>query len=126
MTCTSRPRSNTPLQALNIANDEAFLEFARGMAARIVEEIPGEAAASREARIRRAFEHALARPPSATELDVLTKYGQDLAADFTNAPEDAQALLDKYPIRGLPEHEAAALVTVARVIFNTDNFITRE
>ncbi len=125
-TCTSRARSNTPLQALNIANDEAFLEFARGMAARIVEEIPGEAEANRDARILRAFEHAMARLPSEVELGVLSKYGKALAADFKKSTQDAQALLNSYPIGGLPDHEAAALVTVARAIFNTDNFITRE
>ncbi len=125
-TCTSRPRSNTPLQALNIANDEVFLEFARGMATRIVKEIPGEATVNRDARIHRAFEHAMARPPSALELGILTKYGKTVAADLAGAPEDAQAVLDHYPIGELPLHEAAALVIVARVIFNTDNFITRE
>ncbi|MFT5109550.1 MAG: hypothetical protein ACI9UA_005199, partial [Pseudoalteromonas tetraodonis] len=127
MTCTSRSRSNTPLQALNIANDEAFMEFARGLAARVVDELPGEAGAKRDARIRLAFERSMSRDPSAKELALLTSYGKAVAADFEKAPDDAKALLDKnLMIGGLPAHEAAALVTVARAIFNTDNFITRE
>ena len=36
--CTRRGRSNTPLQALTVANDEAFLEFAQGLAARVIRE----------------------------------------------------------------------------------------
>ncbi|NIP96421.1 MAG: DUF1553 domain-containing protein, partial [Akkermansiaceae bacterium] len=35
-TCTRRARSNTPLQALTIANDPAFLEIAQGLAARLM------------------------------------------------------------------------------------------
>ena len=34
--CTSRGRSNTPLQALTVANDEAFLEFSQGLAAHVL------------------------------------------------------------------------------------------
>ena len=40
--CTRRGRSNTPLQALTVANDEAFLEFAQGLAARVLREVPAD------------------------------------------------------------------------------------
>jgi hypothetical protein len=125
-TCTRRPRSNTPLQALTIANDETFIEFARGMAARVVEEIPGEAVAQRDARIQRIFEHAINRVPTAAESGVLTNYGNEVSTDFAKFPEDARALIDRNQMIGTPIHEAAALITIARTIFNTDNFITRE
>jgi mono/diheme cytochrome c family protein len=36
VTCTRRVRSNTPLQSLTLANDEAFFECAQGMAARVL------------------------------------------------------------------------------------------
>ena len=125
-TCTRRTRSNTPLQALTIANDTAFIEFAQGLAARVIEELPGEAAAQRDARIRRAFQLALCRQPSAPELEVLSNYTAATATEFDAAPDDAAALIDARLERGIPAHEAAALVAVARAIFNTDNFITRE
>jgi len=125
-TCTRRARSNTPLQALTIANDSAFMEFAQGLAARVIEEIPGDAGAQREARIRRAFALALCREPTPAELAVLSDYASASAADFASAPDDASALLDAELRDGIPANEAATLVAVARAIFNPDTFITRE
>ena len=40
-TCTRRIRSNSPLQALTLMNDEAFLEFAQAMARRTLKEAQG-------------------------------------------------------------------------------------
>ena len=62
--CTRRPRSNTPLQALTLANDRAFFEIAQGFAARLL----AEPAADDTARIRLAFRRCLAREPAADEL----------------------------------------------------------
>ncbi len=55
-TCTRRNRSNTPLQALTLLNDQASLEFAQGLAVRILREAPpGD-----EGRVRFAFRLCLA------------------------------------------------------------------
>jgi hypothetical protein len=94
--CTRRARSNTPLQALNVANDPAFLEIAEGLGKRVEKEVP--ATGTDDARLRRAFTLCMSREPSESELTILRAYvakGNDLAA-------------------------------IARVLFNTDNFITRE
>ena len=40
--CTRRLRSNTPLQALTLLNDQAFVEIAQGLAGRIVAERPAD------------------------------------------------------------------------------------
>ncbi|HEX5175603.1 MAG TPA: PSD1 and planctomycete cytochrome C domain-containing protein, partial [Chthoniobacteraceae bacterium] len=69
--CTRRTRSNTPLQALAVANDEAFFEIAQGLAARIVHDVPRSAADPVDERIRYAFQLCLCRAPTAQELTIL-------------------------------------------------------
>ena len=112
--CTRRVRSNTPLQSLTVANDPAFLEFAQGLAKRMLEK------PDREAQIRHGFRLALSRAPSATELAALLAYSeQQLGAWNSDLATFAGKDL-------APTAESATLVAVARAILNTDNFITRE
>ena len=121
--CTRRPRSDTPLQALTVANDPAFLELAQGLAARVLREVPtGDA----DARIRRAFALCLCREPREKELAILRGYHAAQLADFTADPAAAKKLLPPALAKTAASAEAAALVAVARALFNTDNFITRE
>ena len=121
--CTRRGRSNTPLQALTVANDEAFLEFSQGLAARAIRELP---TADIDSRIRRAYLLALCRKPSPTELSALHAYYDHQLADLTDEPDRARSLLT--PDLASAENPAAtaALTLVCRAIFNTDSFITRE
>jgi hypothetical protein len=94
-------RSNTPLQALTLLNDRASIEFAEALAARVLREGP----ADDPGRLTLAFRLSLARNPGDAEL---RRLGTLL--------EDAR--------RADPEREA--WTTVARVILNLDEFITRE
>jgi hypothetical protein len=102
--CTRRSRSNTPLQALTLANDEAFLEFARALADRILKEAPAEDAS----RIDFAFRACLSRAPSDAERRRISEY------------------LDEQRAALGTEQEPAAWTALARVILNLDEFITRE
>jgi hypothetical protein len=119
-TCTRRIRSNTPLQSLTLANDPAFLEMAQSLGARMHAE-----GKDLDSRLARGFRLCLGRTPSAKELAVLRDYTQSQLADFAKDEAAAKALagsaLDK-----LPPAEAAAMFCAARVLLNTDNFITRE
>ena len=117
--CTRRGRSNTPLQALTVANDVAFLEFAQGLAARATREVPGNDV---DARLRRAYLLALCREPAPAELKILRGYYDRQNADLASDAERAKSLL---PADAKPDN-AAALVLVCRAILNTDGFITRE
>jgi hypothetical protein len=99
--CTRRIRSNTPLQALTLLNDEAFHEFAQALAARILTNGPKTDAA----RIDHAFRLCLSRPPSKAEKQrLLELLHKELAA----------------------VDESTAWTTVSRVLLNLDETITRE
>jgi hypothetical protein len=125
--CTRRFRSNTPLQSLTLANDPAFLEIAQGLARRLVREVPGEFAARLDARLRYAFELCFSRSPNVTELAALHSYVERQVQSFANQPAAATTLASKELTKdGLSVVQAAALTAAARVLFNTDNFITRE
>ena len=103
-TCTRRFRSNTPLQALTLLNDPAFVEIARGLAARIVNERPRPA--SDRDRLRYAFLLCLGRAPSSRELETLESVlRKETEVDGTSG---------------------SGWLTVARVLLNLDEFVTRE
>src|SRR5256885_2493611 len=70
--CTRRNRSNTPLQALHLANDPTFLEIAKGLAYRVAAEGPKDDAG----RIDYAFKLCFSRSPSLTEQSRLVQYVQ--------------------------------------------------
>ena len=128
--CTRRMPSNTPLQALALANDEGLFELAQAMGARLLSEVPGAAPqpATDRRRIAHGFVLAVGREPAAAELDHLLRWldrarddlagGNGRAADIAGPAALGAAAGD--PV------EAAAWVGLARVLFNTDEFITRE
>ena len=123
--CTRRQRSDTPLQSLTLANDPAFLEIAHGLAARLVREVPGEFAATLDARLKHAFALCFSRPPSVNELTALQNYVERQVQNFST--QAASSMVNKELVKaGLTEAQSAALTAAARVLFNTDNFITRE
>lgn len=125
--CTRRPRSDTPLQSLTLANDPAFLEIAQGLAARLVRDVAGDFAAVLNARLRHAFVLCYSRAPNAMELAALRGYVDRQLRSFAAEPAGAATLAgNELTKAGLTEAQAAALTAAARVLFNTDNFITRE
>ncbi|MFO0844560.1 MAG: PSD1 and planctomycete cytochrome C domain-containing protein [Gemmataceae bacterium] len=117
-TCTRRNRSNTPLQALTLLNDLAYLECARSLAARVL----GEA----DDRLGNAFRLTLVRRPSETERrvlgELLTRQREALVAD----EREAKSLVGDTAVKGVATAEQAAWVQLARVLLNLDEFITRE
>ncbi len=89
---------------------------------RVLREVPtGDA----EARIRRAFALCLCREPGARELAILRAYHTAQLADFTADTAAASKFIPD-ALAKISSPEAAALTAVARALFNTDNFITRE
>ena len=124
--CTRRARSNTPLQSLLLANDEAFFEIAQGFAARLVKEIPGDGDQMCDARILRACRLALTREPEAAELAALRELYRQQLSSFRDDQVGAAKVAGPALAKAIDPAAGAALVLVTRAILNTDNFITRE
>jgi hypothetical protein len=123
-TCTRRDRSNTPLQALTVANDEAIVEMAWGLGLRVLYEPPADA--DDKQRLEHAFRLCLVRPPQPRELARLSEFLEQQRRRFREDPKAATDLASPPLPDGLAPHEAAAWTAVARVLINLDEFVTRE
>ncbi|MBN8419190.1 MAG: PSD1 domain-containing protein [Verrucomicrobia bacterium] len=122
--CVRRERSNTPLQALAMMNDSVFVEAAQALALRTMHESSQDTAG----RLRHLFECTLNRPPRAEELQRLTVFHAAQLASVQKGGAEALQILGgtsaSVPVSR--QIEAAALVAVARVLMNLDEFINRE
>ena len=123
--CTVREvRTNTPLQALNLMNDVTYVEAARLMAERALT----ETTAPRQ-RLAWMFRLVLARTPSEAEQDVLLKSLAAQLETFKTKSDDAKRLLAIGERRNNPKlkpEELAAYSTVASLILNLDEAITKQ
>ncbi len=123
--CTAeRGRSNTPLQALVLLNDPAYVEAARSLAERILL----EGGDSTSERIDLAMRLALCRPARPDERSVLEPLLQKHLDQYRADPKAAEALLSvgqKPRATGLDAAELAAWTDLARVILNLHAVISR-
>jgi hypothetical protein len=102
VSCLQRERSNSPLQALTLLNDPVFFECSEKLGEKLANQ-PGRI----DERLARGFEQCMSRPPQPEELRSLCALYDD---QLTLAGGD----------------RTLAMVAVARVIMNLDEFITRE
>jgi mono/diheme cytochrome c family protein len=126
--CVRRARSDTPLQALTTLNEPLFLESARALALKTLQ----EGGASDAKRLTYAVRRVLARNPSPAEsrelIGLLTKEEQRFG-DGKHDPWQLAANDPAHPPRLPPSvtpAEAAAWTAVARVLLNLDEAITKE
>jgi hypothetical protein len=122
-TCTRRNRSNTPLQALTLLNDQACFEFSQGLASRILRDGKGRTDSE---RLRMAFRLLFARTPSDFELKRLGELLTQQRDSFDKAADDAKAIAAQDIPKDVDAKQFAAWTMVARVMLNLDEFITRE
>ncbi len=120
--CIRRTRSNTPLQALTLLNDDVFFDCARSFAKKITSEVKS----TDKDRLRYAFRRALAREPDPVEMSVLTKLLDDQEQVFAAGEGSAATVAGPGFPGELSSEEAAAWTAVARTILNLDEFVTRE
>ena len=96
-----RARTNSPLQALTLLNDPSYVEVADALA-KLVMDLP---TASDADRLVYAFRRTVTRAPSAVELEELTRQLQEF--------------------RGTSDSESEAWTSLARVLLNLDETITK-
>jgi hypothetical protein len=123
--CTAeRPRSNTPLQSLALLNDPTYVEAARSLAERTLQE-GGE---TTDARMQWLFRQALSRSPRPKEIDVLTALLEKHRSEYQSDPTSAAALLTvgaKPATGNLAPVEVAAWTSVTRSVLNLHETMTR-
>jgi hypothetical protein len=124
--CTARrAQTNTPLQALVLLNDPTFVEASRALAQRALVEGGVDA----KSRLTYAFRLATARRPSGKEINVLRSLLEGRLKVFK---QDRQAALKLLSVGESPRNkkldvaELAAYTTVASVIYNLDETITKQ
>jgi cytochrome c553 len=110
-----RNRSNTPLQALTLLNDEMYLENARSLAHQ-ADAIEGNVEASIFV-----FRRLLTRPPTSTELKLIKQYFDKQLQRLETKELDAAALTKSK----VATNRQAALMLLARAVMNTDELVTR-
>ena len=119
-----RERTNTPLQALTLMNDPQFVEAARQLAERVMQ----EESASEKDRISRMYSYAFGVPPKDKHHDILHNSYKTFFKSFDESPKDAEQLIqvgDSYPTPNLDPVQLASLTMVANQIMNLDSFINK-
>ena len=119
-------RTNTPLHALTTMNETTFVECARTLAQRLLND-PG--LRDDAARFDRACSLAIARAPTEKEKQTLAATLGKLRAKFKAVPDDAAKLLavgDSKRDEKLPAVEHAAWASLCLMILNLDEVLNKE
>ena len=120
----SPQRTNTPLHALTLLNDETFAEAARVLGERLLG-TPGDDAS----RMTRAFILVLSRPPTDPERTLLVSSLDRARRHYRAHPKQARAYATvgrHTSATGLDPVKVAAWGAVASLLLNCDEAITRE
>jgi hypothetical protein len=124
--CTvKQSRTNTPLHALTMMNETAYLEAARNMAARVMEEGGDDDLA----QLGYAFRLATSRQPTEKEqqalVQTLNQVRQKMEQD-EKAVEQLLAIGESPVGENIDRTELASFAAMMNLIFNLDEVLTRE
>lgn len=121
--CTARrERTNTPLQALVLLNETQYLQSAKHLAQRVMEQ---NDLASASQQVQWLFETVTSRLPEPQERDELVDLLTDLTAHYASATEDAEEFLsiDDVPPKS-PAATHAAWMVLSSVLLNLDEVVS--
>lgn len=122
VSCTRRPRTNTPLQALTTLNDPVYMEAAKGLAVRVIASDQHDVAG----RITLAMKLCLARGPDAEELQRLTALYEKMHNHFEKHSDEVSELVAGNPgATGANDVDVAAWTVVANALLNLDELLAK-
>ncbi len=113
VSCSRRERSNTPLQALTLLNGHMFYECAQKLGQQIIKQHPNNLSAAIQEMIMR----CLARQTSEREQKLL----KSAYADLLQLAEKDRKLTKR-----VEDPKLTAMIQLARIVMNLDEFITRD
>jgi hypothetical protein len=119
-----RSRTNTPLQAFVMLHDPQFVEAARKLAERMIH----ESDADPDQRIAHGFQLCTARQPTERESALLRRALHDRLVQYQSDKDAAAKLLSigqSTPDSAIDPAELAAYATIARMLLNLSEFITK-
>jgi hypothetical protein len=121
----TRPRTNTPLQALVTLNDPVYVEAAQALGRKMI----AEGGKTVEDRLRYGFRRTLVRPPQPAEMERLVRLEEQLRSKYRGDVKEATVLATE-PLGPLPAGvdsiDAATYTVVANVLLNLDEtFVKR-
>jgi hypothetical protein len=120
-TCEVRSsRTNTPLQALTLLNDENYLEASRALAILAI---------AKPQPLHEMSLRVLSRLPSDAELSVLERERDRALKHFRSQPQDAVAFLSRGQTaleKDIPAPDLASYTVIASLLFNLDEAISHE
>jgi hypothetical protein len=124
LACTvKRSRTNTPLQALTLLNDPAYVEASRALAHRVLSE---NAQSDFCTKLNYAFQLCTSRRPGDQERDALTRLFAAQSAAFELRPDDVIRLTRDMPSSVNAEpYEVAAWYSLTTVLLNLHETITK-
>jgi hypothetical protein len=122
--CTvNRPRTNTPLQALTLLNDTAYLELAGHLANQVLNR---HSSTADPQRLTATFRQCVARDPTDKELVILQEHLEAQRNYYSTHPEEARKLSKHKLLETASQVEFAAWMIVASTLLNLDETICRD
>lgn len=124
LSCPSRGRSNTPMQALQLMNDIQHVEAARNFAQRILKEGGKEDAD----KIQWAWKTVTSRMPQKDEAEVVNTFLNQQQTDYKADQEAAKKLIEFGESKADPELDQVQLASwtlVANLLLNLDEVVNK-
>ncbi len=119
-----RQATATPLQSLVLLNDPQYVEAARALAQKVLEQVEGSA----DEKMILLFRTLTSRAPNGAELQLLNTAYEEQRQMFEQQPERAAELLaiGDLPLNeNLATTEVAALTVVAEMVMNFEESVTK-